>query len=752
MNLHTRYFHIAFLVSLLVSTGCTPQINAQGRSIYDNGVEWVDDYFLNLSPDARVIDYPYVYTKVSYGLQLSRIVQGQDSVWLETLDLVNGYDYNNRWPVSFAVGENLVAWGYEFLHIACRNGDSLEKLYEGEVSGNPVHFFRQITPDSLLLYDSGIISLHDPSNPEVLWESPFFMECQQIIVDTFLLYSTEEHLFIYDITNPRDPVSVDTLDGAWGQPYYSHTKPQRIGNTVGFFVYDRANFIRFTETPGEYETYEWRPGFPSEYTCFWGGVVHDSLFAFAAFRGNQNSPIHVQYFDPDRPLNDMDLFQVAYNQFYHPNSIHDDMFAEDWAVDDTLLLMGRSYAARNKLYSLADLHNADLLVDTTDSFERPYLFATDEHMGFFQYGDKGYLNFRTVDAPEFTIPSITLEAGRHSVIKDSLHLAIVAEDTARLYEITTDSVVQRCEMANSRYLAILPHDTHDLVASTKGDSISIFLCEDDTAVQVYSTRWNNEPYVFNIVGGDSILFVRFDLTLTSWILNDDMSLTFVDSIESNRYQYSYDLKYDYPYVGMGNSVFCLDDSYHFVDHLFFPPPPGLDFNNGVRDIEGHKVAVLFTGRTMGTTIVVFDISERSVTDTLAFVQYGDQYSALDGDTLWVSSNYCLSKYVLTEFNDVPESNPWSNDTAVPIMFELLSAWPNPFNSTVSIPFTLPTSCAVVVSVHDILGRQVALVTDEVYPSGYNVVRFSPTSLSSGTYFATLSTPFSFQTRRLILVK
>ncbi len=372
-------------------------------------------------------------------------------------------------------------------------------------------------------------------------------------------------------------------------------------------------------------------------------------------------------------------------------------------------------------------------------------------MGVFHYGNRGYINLRTGGQTEFTVPSIPLVGGLKNDLKDSLHLDVISNFAASLFEITSDSVIHRCDIPICKSAEILMHDSLDLVASLRADSTSIFICEEDTAIHVHTMRWNNEPLAYDIVSGDSVVFIRYGLTLTSWLLNDDLSLTFIDSIEFLNTFYG-DLHYEFPYVGTGNLLFRLDDTYHFIDQLFIPVPQGLNYSLGIIDINDNRMATLFEDRAIGCVTIVFDLSDGTIEDTLAYVQYGDQYSALDGDTLWVASYYCLSKYILTEFNDVPGSNPWSNDTAVPITFELLPAWPNPFNSTVSIPFTLPTSCAVVVSVHDILGRQVALVADDVYPSGYNVVRFSPTSLSSGTYFATLSTPFSQQTRRLILVK
>ncbi len=751
MKTHIGVLAIAFILLCTTVSWCPIDSSAQTRAQFDRGVEWVDDYFLNLSPDARVIDYPYVYTKVDYGLQLSRIIQDQDSLWLEDLDLVSGLDHYSRDNTSFAVGEDLIVWGYRFMHVARRNGDTLEKLYEGKIQDDANYVFRQITPDSLLLYNKGLISLHDPSNPEILWQAPLCLHFQSIIVDTLLLVGTVDHMIIFNISNPREPVIVDTLEGSWARSNYSYNVPKAIGNTVAFFNYDRVNFIRLEgETPEEYETYEWRAGFPGIYVGFWGDIVHDSLFAFAAFKDHGEGPICVQYFDPDRSWDHMDILQVEYRDFYRPAN-NGYLVYKDWAVDDSLLMIGRSPASRTRLYNIADLDDEELLIDTVIVGKRPCLLNTDEHLGLFQYGNRGYLNLRTGGEPEFTISPSLFSFGMRNDLRDSLHFGFTG-DTTVLYEIAPDSVIQRCNIAGRRHPKIIPHETYDLVVSADGDSVSIFNCEEDSALHVSSTRWDNATRAVYVACDEDVVIARFDSTITSWILNEDLTLTFVDSIALDWFYSGIDLYYDYPYIGCGKYLFCLDDSFRFVDRLSFEIPTGYRSCVNIVDIYNDRVVVTFTRQYTGLATVVFDISERSVTDTLAHVYYGSDYSYLDGDTLWVASYYCLTKYILTEFSDVPGLNHWSNDSAVPITFELLPAWPNPFNSTVSIPFTLPASCAVMVSVHDILGRQVALVTDEVYPSGYNVVRFSPTSLSSGTYFATMSTPYFHQTRRLILLK
>ncbi len=61
-------------------------------------------------------------------------------------------------------------------------------------------------------------------------------------------------------------------------------------------------------------------------------------------------------------------------------------------------------------------------------------------------------------------------------------------------------------------------------------------------------------------------------------------------------------------------------------------------------------------------------------------------------------------------------------------------YPNPFNPSTIIPFSLPEPSIITVEVYDALGRRVAIAADQQnFPAGDNEVEFNAGSLSSGVY-------------------
>lgn len=88
----------------------------------------------------------------------------------------------------------------------------------------------------------------------------------------------------------------------------------------------------------------------------------------------------------------------------------------------------------------------------------------------------------------------------------------------------------------------------------------------------------------------------------------------------------------------------------------------------------------------------------------------------------------------------------------PMSFALQQNWPNPFNPTTSIRFTLPGSAGVLLKVFDLVGREVATLVDEVKPAGSHTVKFDGSGLASGTYVYRIEAGSFMATRKLTLVK
>ncbi len=82
----------------------------------------------------------------------------------------------------------------------------------------------------------------------------------------------------------------------------------------------------------------------------------------------------------------------------------------------------------------------------------------------------------------------------------------------------------------------------------------------------------------------------------------------------------------------------------------------------------------------------------------------------------------------------------------------LSNYPNPFNPTTTISFTVPTSSQVSVVVYNINGREVETLVDGFFNAGVYEVDFDASRLASGIYFYKLTTGDQTETKKMLLLK
>ena len=85
-------------------------------------------------------------------------------------------------------------------------------------------------------------------------------------------------------------------------------------------------------------------------------------------------------------------------------------------------------------------------------------------------------------------------------------------------------------------------------------------------------------------------------------------------------------------------------------------------------------------------------------------------------------------------------------------FHLHQNYPNPFNPSTTISFELKRPAHVLLKVFDILGREVATLTDERKDLGLHKVGLASRALGTGVYFYRLSVDGYQQTRKMIVVK
>jgi subtilisin family serine protease len=82
----------------------------------------------------------------------------------------------------------------------------------------------------------------------------------------------------------------------------------------------------------------------------------------------------------------------------------------------------------------------------------------------------------------------------------------------------------------------------------------------------------------------------------------------------------------------------------------------------------------------------------------------------------------------------------------------LSAYPNPFNPSTNISFTLPEQAFVKLRVFDILGREVATLANEVLGTGKHIIPFNASSLASGLYIYQLESGTNVISKKLTIIK
>jgi hypothetical protein len=89
---------------------------------------------------------------------------------------------------------------------------------------------------------------------------------------------------------------------------------------------------------------------------------------------------------------------------------------------------------------------------------------------------------------------------------------------------------------------------------------------------------------------------------------------------------------------------------------------------------------------------------------------------------------------------------------VPTTFSVKQNFPNPFNPTTKIEFSIPSDNNVEIKVFNVLGMGVATLLNEHRQAGTNIVEFNASNLSSGIYFYKIVSGKYSEIKKMILLK
>ncbi len=94
----------------------------------------------------------------------------------------------------------------------------------------------------------------------------------------------------------------------------------------------------------------------------------------------------------------------------------------------------------------------------------------------------------------------------------------------------------------------------------------------------------------------------------------------------------------------------------------------------------------------------------------------------------------------------------TEDPVVPAEFGLQEVWPNPFQTSTTITYTIESPGPARLEIFDTLGRRRVVLVDELHAAGRYEVTLDASSLVSGLYIARLTSGTSMASRQMVRVK
>lgn len=116
----------------------------------------------------------------------------------------------------------------------------------------------------------------------------------------------------------------------------------------------------------------------------------------------------------------------------------------------------------------------------------------------------------------------------------------------------------------------------------------------------------------------------------------------------------------------------------------------------------------------------------------------------------VAGTYGRSVFLRDADDDDPVSI--NGNTGIVKDFHLSQNFPNPFNPSTKISFSLPAEENVILKVFDITGRETGTLVNQKMKAGVHEISFDGNSLSSGVYFYRIQTSRFTDVKKMILVK
>ena len=214
------------------------------------------------------------------------------------------------------------------------------------------------------------------------------------------------------------------------------------------------------------------------------------------------------------------------------------------------------------------------------------------------------------------------------------------------------------------------------------------------------------------------------------------------------------------YGSNGNGYDTDNNNTHFFSNVA-PSPLPVELTSFTSNVSGNKVNLYWETATEvnnhGFQVQrnVID-GQQSAWETIGFVQGSGNsnspksYSFTDEPKGGKEFQYRLKQIDLDGRYEYSETISALLENVS--QFVLDQNFPNPFNPTTKISYTLSQRASVRLKVYDMLAKEIAELVDAFQEAGRYEVTFDGSSLSSGTYFYKLEAGSFIEVKKFILIK
>ena len=209
------------------------------------------------------------------------------------------------------------------------------------------------------------------------------------------------------------------------------------------------------------------------------------------------------------------------------------------------------------------------------------------------------------------------------------------------------------------------------------------------------------------------------------------------------------------------------------ENLVYRKAPAIDnsFDAGFISEDSNKYSTAMLGSSLNSTYNIYLTTEKKSSFKIDLAEFGDlpegiSYKLFDyqsgaitnGNIINVSEGHTGRLLLAIGTDWFIQSEIRNFELEVASEYRLFQNYPNPFNPTTVITYRIPASAdksasaRTLLSVFDVLGREVAVLVNERQEPGLYSVEFNAGSLPSGVYFYRMISGNYSNTKKLILLK